>query len=124
MIEDGILLKQGKGLFAISNLGALTFAKDLNCFSRLWTKALRIVKYQGNDILKVLEDKVFLQGYALIFKESLKLIRALLPKESIEPAKRACFLTIITEFLANTLKHQDFACSGFYPVVEILDDCI
>ena len=52
MIEDGILLKQGKGLFAISTLGALTFATELNFFSRLWTKALRIVKYQGNSRLK------------------------------------------------------------------------
>ena len=115
MIEDGILLKQGKGLFAISNLGALTYAKDLNFFSRLWTKALRIVKYQGNSRFQILEDKTFSQGYACHFEESLKLIEDLTLNKSAYPHP------LITELLANTLLRQDFSLSGSYPLVEIFD---
>ena len=45
--EDEIVQKQDNGLYSITNLGALLFAKDLNEFARLGRKAMRVVQYKA-----------------------------------------------------------------------------
>ena len=47
MLEENILVRQDNGLFAITNLGAILFAKNLNDFSRLSRKAVRVIQYKG-----------------------------------------------------------------------------
>jgi predicted HTH transcriptional regulator len=43
MIEEGIIFKQDNNLFAITNMGAILFAKKLSDFNRIARKAFRIV---------------------------------------------------------------------------------
>lgn len=65
--EDRIIGKLDNGLYAITNLGALLFAKDLNEFSRLGRKALRIVQYSGVNRLAIQKEETFNSGYAVGF---------------------------------------------------------
>ena len=48
MVEEEVLVKQDNGLYAITNLGAILFAKRLSTFPRLSRKAIRVVQYRGN----------------------------------------------------------------------------
>lgn len=47
LVEDGIIAKLDNGLYAITNLGAILFAKRLSEFPRVGRKAIRIVQYDG-----------------------------------------------------------------------------
>lgn len=55
--EDGIIQKQDNGLYSITNLGAILFAKDLNEFARLGRKAMRVVQYKGIYRLLIQKEK-------------------------------------------------------------------
>ena len=44
MLEDSILVKQDNGLYGVTNLGAILFAKNLSSFPRLSRKSIRVVK--------------------------------------------------------------------------------
>ena len=60
LTEDGVIAKLDNGLFAITNLGAILFAKDLNEFSRLGRKAMRVVQYQGANRLFIQKEETFM----------------------------------------------------------------
>ena len=57
MLEEGVLVKQDNGLFAITNLGATAFAKDFHDFPKVYRKALRVVKYEGKSKLVLLKEE-------------------------------------------------------------------
>lgn len=127
--EDGIIVKQDNGLYAITNLGAVLFAKKLSDFPRISRKAVRVVQYQDNNRLNMLKEDVGNKGYAVGFQGLIKYIEALLPsQESITGAlrelKTAYPILAIRESVANALIHQDFSISGTSPVVEIFDNRI
>ena len=129
LIEEGIIVKQDNGLFAISNLGAILFSKKLSAFPRISRKAIRVVQYQGNNRLNMLKEDVGNKGYAVGFQGLIKYIEALLPsQESISGAlresKTAYPILAIREAVANALIHQDFSISGTSPVVEIFENRI
>lgn len=129
MEEEGIVIKQDNGLYAITNMGAILFAKNLNCFERLSRKALRIAQYQGNNRLLMLRETVENRGYAAGFENSIKYIEALLPAqelivEALREKRSAYPKLAIREAVANALIHQDFSVSGTGPVVEIFDNRI
>ena len=127
--EDGIIVRQDNGLYSITNLGALLFAKDLNEFSRLGRKALRVVQYTGINRLFIQKEETFSQGYAIAFENSIRYINALLPSRedanSIQLTTKSIFpLPTIREAIANSLIHQDLYVTGAGPVVEIFDNRI
>lgn len=129
MLEECILSKQDNGLYAITNLGAILFAKRLSDFPRLERKAVRVVQYEGSNKLNMLREDVGSKGYAIGFDGLLKYIEALLPaQEVIEGAVRkqllAYPLIALREAVANALIHQDFSISGTGVVVEIFDNRI
>ena len=80
--EEGIIVKQDNGLFAITNLGAILLAKRLSDFSRISRKAVRIVQYNGNNRLDMLKDNVMGSGYAIGFENLIKFIEALIPTQA------------------------------------------
>lgn len=128
-IEDGLIVRQDNGLYSITNLGALLFAKDLNEFSRLGRKALRVVQYSGINRLFIQKEETFSQGYALSFENAIRYINALLPSfedaNSIQLTMRSIFpLPTIREAIANSLIHQDLYVTGAGPIVEIFDNRI
>lgn len=129
MLEEAVLLKQDNGKYAITNLGAILFAKRLSDFPRLERKAVRIVQYEGNNKLNMMREDISYNGYAVGFEILLKYIEALLPsQEVIEGALRerrlAYPVIALREAIANALIHQDFSITGTGVVVEIFKDRI
>lgn len=126
LLEETILVRQDNGLYAITNLGAILFAKQLSKFPRLSRKAVRVVQYKGNNRLEMLKEDIGTKGYAAGFEELLRFMEALLPtQERIIGALRekiAAYPGIsIREAVANALIHQDFSITGAGPVVEIFE---
>ena len=127
--EEGIIAKQDNNLYAITNLGAILFAKKLSSFTRLARKSVRVVQYEGNNRLNMLRENVDDKGYVVGFSELLKYIEALLPsQEIITGALRErilCYPHIaLRETIANALIHQDFSITGTGVVVEIFSNRI
>ena len=87
--EERIIVKQDNGLYAITNLVAMLFDKQLSDFPRLSRKAVRVVQYQGGNRLNMLKEETFEMGYASAFSGMIKYIEALIPTcESITGALR------------------------------------
>lgn len=129
MIEEGIIAQQDNGLFAITNLGAILFAKELNNFDRLSRKAIRIVQYEGYNRLNMLRENIETKGYAVCFENIFNFIEALVPTEekivkALREKNNAYPSLAIREIVANTLIHQDFSTSGAGPTIEIFDNRI
>ena len=122
--EEGIVQKQDNGLYAITNLGAILFAKKLSDFPRLGRKALRIVRYEGNNRLAILKEEIIGEGYAISLEKAVKYVNTILPsKEDINSVRRVTNsmfpIPAIREAVANAVIHQDFYMLGTGPVVEI-----
>lgn len=129
LIEEGLLKKQDNGLYTITNLGALLFAKRLSDFPRLSRKAVRVVQYADETRFAMLKDEIGGKGYVIGFEGLIKYLEALLPtKEEIEEAlrktKSAYPLLALREAVANALIHQDLSLTGVSPLVEIFNDRI
>lgn len=129
MVEEGILLRQDNGLYAVTNMGAILLAKRLTDFPKVSRKAIRVIQYEGNNRLKMLKEDIGGKGYVVGFEGLIKFIEALIPtQEVIDGAlrtKRTAYPVLaIREAVANALIHQDFSVSGTGPTVEIFDNRI
>ena len=126
LLEEGIVIKQDNGLYGITNMGAVLFAKRLTDFPSISRKAIRVVQYRGDNRLEMLKEDIGNKGYAIGFEGLIHYIEALLPSEEvIKGAFRekltAYPLLAIRETVANAIIHQDFSITGSGPVVEIFD---
>lgn len=125
--EDRIIRMQDNGLYSITNLGALLFAKDLNEFARLGRKSMRVVQYKGKNRLLLQKEESFVQGYAVCFENIVRYVNALLPSnEDVNTVQLSTIskfpLPSIREAIANSLIHQDLYITGAAPVVEIFEN--
>ena len=124
MLEEGCIFRQDNGLYAVTNLGAISLGRRLREFKRLSRKAIRVVQYDGNNRIKMLKEDTGTKGYVVGFENLVKYIEALLPAEEIingalrEKSTEYPILAI-REAVANALIHQDFSITGTGPVVEI-----
>lgn len=129
MLEERIVVRQDNGLYGISNMGAILFAKRLSDFPRLARKAVRVVQHKGNNRLNMLRENVENKGYVAGFDGLIKFIDALIPtqeviKDAFRERQSAYPQLAIRETIANALIHQDFSITGTGPVVEIFEDRI
>lgn len=129
MTEEMILVKQDNGLYAITNLGAILFAKHLSDFQRISRKAVRVIQYSENSRMNMLKEDIGTKGYAIGFEGLMKYIDALIPTQelitnALREKKTAYPILAIREAVANALIHQDFSITGTGPVVEIFKDRI
>lgn len=129
MASDDLIIKELNGLYSITNLGAVCFAKELSRFPSLARKAFRIVKYVDDNRLRTEKEFLWDKGYAVDFEGLIRLIKALLPSREIigEAFRREDFMypdIIIRELVPNALIHQDFRISGSGPMLEIFSNRI
>ena len=127
--EEGLTVKQDNGLYSITNLGAILFAKRLSDFPSVSRKAIRVVKYKGDNKLEMEHDETGSKGYAIGYEGLIKYVCALTPSsEPINLAlreKQSAYPVIaIREAIANALIHQDFTITGAGPLVEIFSNRI
>ncbi len=127
--EEGIVKQQDDGLYSITALGAILFAKKLSSFSSIGRKSIRVVQYETNNKLSISKEEAIDEGYATAFEKAVNYINALLPaKEDINSTQRRTITAIpllaIRESIANALVHQDFYITGAGPVVEMFTNRI
>ena len=123
-LQDDKLIIENAGMWDITNLGAILFAKRLSDFDRLAKKAVRIIRYQGNNKFTTEKEINSLSGYAVGFEQIMQSIKSLLPSyEEIGLTFRreinAYPEIALRELVANALIHQDFNISGTSPMIEI-----
>ena len=129
MLEERILLLQDNGLYAVTNMGAILFAKRLADFPKLARKAVRVIQYEGNNRLNMLKEDIGAKGYAAGLEGIVKYIEALIPTQEIITAalreRRSAYpMLAVREVVANALIHQDFSVSGTGPTVELFKNRI
>lgn len=127
--ESEKFIKANAQGYAITNLGALLFAKNIQDFDAVKRKAFRVIQYSGKNKTKTLKDQEGRYGYAVGFEGLVSYINSLLPSnEVIESALRntvSMYPEIaIRELVANALVHQDFDERGTGPMAEIFSDRI
>jgi len=127
--ENEKFIKTNAHGYAITNLGALLFAKNLDSFDAIKRKAPRVIQYEGKNKLKTLKDQLGKYGYAVGFERLINYVNNLLPSnEVIGKALRdtvSMYPEIaVRELVANALIHQDFDERGTGPMIEIYSDRI
>ncbi len=127
LARDELIQVCDAGLWNITNLGAILFAKRLENFSGLKRKAMRVIQYKGRDRIETLREQMGNRGYAAGFEGLISFIMALVPtNEVIEQALRRSTPMFpelaVRELVANALIHQDMFATGSGPMLEIFDD--
>lgn len=122
---DRIVKQLDSGQYAVTNLGALLFATDMQRFPTVARKALRIIRYDGSRRSAPSRSKIWSAGYADM-DAIIDYVEALLPER--EEIGRALRVTLkgyptlaVRELVANMLIHQDLTIRGAGPLIEIFD---
>ncbi len=129
LLEDRLIVQNAQGIYDITNIGAILFAKSLHNFDRLSRKSFRIIFYEGKNKAGLSREITDDKGYAVGYENTVTVINSLLTaNEQIGKAFRRevrMYPEIaIRELVANALIHQDFSISGTSPTVEIYSDRI
>lgn len=129
LLSEELIHKTTEKYFNISNIGAVLFARNLDDFSNLSRKSLRIIVYSGTDRINTIKEHRVNRGYAIGFKEAIEYINDALPQneEIGQVFRREVRMypeIAIRELVANALIHQDFTISGTGPLVEIFNNRI
>lgn len=128
LLHDRMIVKNEAGLYDITNLGAILFARRISDFPSLERKAIRVIKYSGNSrTSSVSKEQIGGKGYANGFEGLIGYINGLLPENEI--MGKALRRTVpmypelaVRELVANAIIHQNFFSRGTSPMIEIFDD--
>lgn len=126
MMEEGLVTKHIG--YAITKLGALLFAKNLNDFESVKRKSVRVIVYKGKNKVETEREQIGIKGYALGFEGLVDWINSQLPANEeigkvLRTETRMYPEIAIRELVANALIHQNLSEKGF-PMVEIFTDRI
>lgn len=124
--SEGFIQMSSNG-WAITNLGAILFAKKLVEFPTVARKAMRVIVYNGKNKVHTKKDQLAVKGYAVGFEGLIKFIDDQLPVnevigKSLRETVKVYPELAIRELVANALIHQDLSQTGIVPMVEIFDD--
>lgn len=126
---DGLIRQSDAGGWDVLNLGAILLARNLEDFPRLGRKAVRVIRYSGDDRTQSGIEQTHSKGYAAGFRGFTSHVDTLLPShETIEGALRRTVFAYpplaVRELATNALIHQDFTVIGAGPMIEIFDSRI
>lgn len=127
LARDGLVQPDDAGMWTVTNLGALLFAKRLDDFGHLGRKGVRVIIYPGRDRLASQKEQLGGKGYASGFAGLIAYINGLVPaNEVIGQALRKTVPMYpelaVRELVANALVHQDLVLTGTGPMIEIFSD--
>ena len=122
--SEDIVVLQDNGLYAITSMGALLFARNLHEFRNLARKCVRLVRYRDSTKMTIQSEQSFLKGYAAGFEELFQMISILIAGgETIEGGiRRKTYpypLSTVRELVVNALIHQDLVQTGTGPLIEM-----
>src|ERR1035438_5344688 len=125
-VLEGLIDEVG-GQYSIPRITALMFARNLEDFSELARRAVRVIVYNGTDKLNTKLERTGTKGYAVGFRGMVRFVGEQLPQnEVIENATRREMKLvpdgIIRELIANALIHQDFELKGTSVMFEVYRD--
>lgn len=125
MESDGLIARNERSGWDITNLGALCFARRLEEFD-LDRKCVRFVRYAGNDRTQAVDAYDGKKGYVVGFAGLIEYIEAQLPKREVTDISRRWEENFpklaVRELMANALIHQDLSRTGSGPMVELFSD--
>ena len=126
MMDEQFIREMDNGNYEITNMGALLLAKDINIFSHLKRKAVRVIRYKGTGRTNATREKVFTKGYAIQFDDITDYIMTLIPQEEeIDGGRRQEHIMFprkaVREMLGNIIIHQDLTAHGSGPIMEVFD---
>ena len=129
LIQEKFIISKSSDRYDISNLGAILFASDMNCFETLARKALRVIIYQGENRIQTIREQAGVKGYAMDFEAAVSYINDRLPQneqigQTFRKEVRMYPEVAVRELVANAIIHQDFRITGTGPMVEIFSDRI
>ncbi len=129
LIKEKMIEENGRGRYYITRFGAVAAANKLEDFEEIGRKAVRLIRYHGNNKVETEKEIEGKKGYAVGFDGLISYLTAMLPQsEIIEKAFRketTLYPEIaLRELIANALIHQDFTIRGTGPMIEIFDNRI
>lgn len=127
-IEEGFI-KRIYGKLAITNLGAILFARDLNQFKSISRKSIRLIQYKDKSKVETIREIDYEKGYAVCFEDILSNLDLLTPQnEHIGLALRTQVKMYpeiaLRELIANAMIHQDFTINGTGILIELFSNRI
>lgn len=125
--DDDLIEPNNASGWNITNLGGILLAKRLDDFRSLRRKAVRVIRYSGNNRVETDREQCGARGYASGFEGLIGYITGMLPSnEIIQEALRKTVPVYpplaVRELVANALIHQDFFITGAGPTIEIFED--
>lgn len=126
--KEKLILPSKLGRWDITNLAAILLAKQLENFSSLRRKTVRVIRYGGNSrAVPNSAERLDIKGYANGFAGLVSDINKFLPRnEVIGQALRKEVPVYpelaVRELVANALIHQNFSITGAGPMIEIFDN--
>jgi predicted HTH transcriptional regulator len=81
--SERMIIRKDGGMYDITNLGGIIFAKDLNSFDRIARKAIRVVVYNNANRVETIREQTGLKGYGVGFEGAMSFINNLLPENEI-----------------------------------------
>lgn len=126
LVKTKVLRLQSDGLYAITLMGGLLFARDLTEYDLLMSRTVRIVRYDGASRSRIQRQFECKKGYAVQFDELMNYISLLLPSEErivngIMTTFTAYPPDAIREIVVNAMMHQDLTDPARHILVEIFD---
>lgn len=95
LTSEKVIVPKGRDRHAITNVGAVLFARNLNDFDRLARKALRVIIYRGDNRVETIREQMGGKGYAIGFEGAISYINDQLPQnEQIGSGKRMANVTL------------------------------
>jgi ATP-dependent DNA helicase RecG len=117
-LREGFISRSAGGAYAISNLGALCFAKDLRRFPGLGFHIVRVGEREDGLSTSIRNPKDFYEGYVTSFSKILDYVISLThPREAVNALGRTVVEPLyppilIREALTNMMIHQAISASG------------